>query len=29
LALLSIEPQNVKEACKDECWVKAMDEELE
>ena len=23
------EPQNVKEACKDECWVKAMDEELE
>ena len=30
LALLSsIEPQNVKESCKDECWVKAMDEELE
>ena len=30
LALLSsIEPQNVNEACKDECWVKAMDEELE
>jgi len=30
LALLSsTEPQNVKEACKDECWVKAMDEELE
>ncbi len=27
LALLSsTEPQNVKEACKDECWVKAMDE---
>jgi len=30
LALLSsTEPQNVKEACKDECWVKAMDEELQ
>jgi len=30
LALLSsTRPQNVKEACKDECWVKAMDEELE
>eukprot|EP00253_Pinus_taeda_P010991 PITA_10991 len=30
LALLSsTEPQNVREACKDECWVKAMDEELE
>eukprot|EP00253_Pinus_taeda_P025022 PITA_25022 len=30
LALLpSTEPQNMKEACKDECWVKAMDEELE
>jgi len=30
LALLSsTKPQNVKEACKDECWVKAMDEELE
>eukprot|EP00253_Pinus_taeda_P025441 PITA_25441 len=30
LALLSsTEPQNVKEACKDECWIKAMDEELE
>eukprot|EP00253_Pinus_taeda_P033535 PITA_33535 len=30
LALLSsIEPQNVNEACKDECWVKAMNEELE
>ena len=30
LALLSsTEPQNVNEACKDECWVKAMDEELE
>eukprot|EP00253_Pinus_taeda_P026178 PITA_26178 len=27
--LSSIEPQNVKGACKDECWVKAMDEELE
>eukprot|EP00253_Pinus_taeda_P018607 PITA_18607 len=27
--LSSTEPQNVKEACKDECWVKAMDEELE
>jgi len=27
LALLSsTEPQNVIEACKDECWVKAMDE---
>jgi len=30
LALLSsIEPQNVNEACRDECWVKAMNEELE
>eukprot|EP00253_Pinus_taeda_P034218 PITA_34218 len=30
LALLSsAEPQNVKEAYKDECWVKEMDEELE
>ena len=30
LALLSsTEPQNVREACKDECWIKAMDEELE
>ena len=30
LALLSsVEPQNVAEACKDEHWVKAMDEELE
>jgi len=30
LALLSsTEPQNVKETCKDECRVKAMDEELE
>eukprot|EP00253_Pinus_taeda_P014929 PITA_14929 len=30
LALLSsTKPQNVKEACKDEFWVKAMDEELE
>eukprot|EP00253_Pinus_taeda_P028024 PITA_28024 len=30
LALLSsTEPQNVKEACKGECWVKAMDEELQ
>eukprot|EP00253_Pinus_taeda_P012468 PITA_12468 len=30
LALLSsIEPQNVSEACKDERWVKAMNEELE
>ena len=30
LALLSsIEPQNINEACKDECWVKAMNEELE
>jgi len=29
LALLSsTEPQNVNEACKDECWVKAMNEEL-
>jgi len=25
----SIEPRNVSEACKDECWVKAMNEELE
>eukprot|EP00253_Pinus_taeda_P002794 PITA_02794 len=30
LALLSsTEPQCVKEACKDECWIKEMDEELE
>jgi len=30
LALLSsIEPQNVNEACKDECWVKTINEELE
>ena len=30
LALLSsTEPQNVSEACKDECWVKAMNEEIE
>ena len=30
LALLSsTEPQNVNEACKDECWVKTMNEELE
>eukprot|EP00253_Pinus_taeda_P026502 PITA_26502 len=30
LALLSsTEPQNLREACKDECWVKAMDEEIE
>eukprot|EP00253_Pinus_taeda_P035014 PITA_35014 len=30
LALLSsIEPQNVNEASRDECWIKAMDEELE
>ena len=30
LALLSsTEPQNVKEVCKYECWVKEMDEELE
>eukprot|EP00253_Pinus_taeda_P025917 PITA_25917 len=30
LALLSsIEPQNLNETCKDECWVKAMNEELE
>eukprot|EP00253_Pinus_taeda_P002677 PITA_02677 len=30
LALLSsTEPQNIKEACKDESWVKVMDEELE
>jgi len=30
LALLSsTEPQNINEACKDECWVKAMDELLE
>jgi len=30
LALLfSIESQNVHEVCKDECWVKAMNEELE
>src|SRR3984885_12829257 len=30
LALLSsVEPKNVAEACKDEHWVKAMDEELE
>eukprot|EP00253_Pinus_taeda_P022128 PITA_22128 len=26
--LSSTEPQNVREACKDECWVKAMEEEL-
>ena len=30
LALLSYtEPQNVNETCKDECWVQAMNEELE
>jgi len=30
LALLSsTKPQNVNETCKDECWVKVMDEELE
>ena len=30
LALLStIEPQNVNQASKNECWVKAMDEELD
>eukprot|EP00253_Pinus_taeda_P015597 PITA_15597 len=30
LALLSsTKPQNVRKACKDECWVKVMDEELE
>eukprot|EP00253_Pinus_taeda_P022908 PITA_22908 len=30
LALLSsTKPQNVNEACKDECWVKAMNKELE
>ena len=30
LALLSsTEPQNVNEACRDECWVKAMNEGLE
>eukprot|EP00253_Pinus_taeda_P018868 PITA_18868 len=30
LALLSsTEPQNVNEACRDECWVKAMNEEFE
>eukprot|EP00253_Pinus_taeda_P013305 PITA_13305 len=30
LALLSsTEPQNVREACKVECWVKAMEEEIE
>ena len=30
LALLSSsEHQNVNESCKDECWVKAMDEKLE
>jgi len=28
-SLSSIEPQNVNEACKDECWVKDMNEELE
>ena len=29
LALLSsTKPQNVREACKDECWVKAIEEEL-
>ena len=27
--LSSTEPQNVNEACRDECWVKAMNEELE
>jgi len=27
--LSSIEPKNVNEACKYECWVKAMNEELE
>jgi len=27
--LSSAGPQNVREACKDECWVKAMEEELE
>ena len=27
--LSSVEPQNVNEACKYECWVKAMNEELE
>jgi len=27
--LFSTQPQNVKEGCKDECWVKAMDEEFE
>jgi len=27
--LSSTEPKNVNEACKDECWVKAMDEELQ
>eukprot|EP00253_Pinus_taeda_P034103 PITA_34103 len=27
--LSSTEPQNIKEACKDESWVKEMDEELE
>jgi len=27
--LSSTEPQNVREECKDECWVKEMDEELE
>ena len=30
LALIStIQPQNVNQASKDECWVKAMDEELD
>eukprot|EP00253_Pinus_taeda_P028508 PITA_28508 len=30
LALLSsTEPRNVSEACKDECWIKAMNEELD
>ena len=30
LALLStIEPQNVNQASKDECWIKAMNEELD
>jgi hypothetical protein len=30
LALLShIEPSSIKEACKDENWVKAMNEELD
>ena len=30
IALLScIEPRSIKEACKDESWVKAMNEELD